>query len=364
MSSAIASFIQCFKVILSGFATVIEGTKVIVSQIGPAFASVKAVLSIALTKLFAVCLSLMYAINGYVAPPTDDVIKSVDQSSVRLTFAAIADPQISNYLLEREPYFRATGDDLKNAAEKIDALVMAGDIAENGLDCEYQVIYDDICDANVANFIMATGNHDIRMRKYSESVKKFTEFTNKLNANAGSTLSIDSLHYSYEINGYNFIVLGSDRTEFEEAYFNDEQLDWLDSELSESTAQGKPAFVIIHQTLKNMHGLPDTWNSPIDAAGTVGQNSDELYEIMNRYDNVIMLSGHLHTGFGKYTYEMAGKVHSVNLPSVTIDNKDGDCNENGIGYMVEVYDDEVLFRARNFSQGKYLPDYDISIDIK
>ena len=78
MSSAIASFIQCFKVILSGFATVIEGTKVIVSQIGPAFASVKAVLSIALTKLFAVCLSLMYAINGYVAPPTDDVIKSVD----------------------------------------------------------------------------------------------------------------------------------------------------------------------------------------------------------------------------------------------------------------------------------------------
>ena len=134
MSSAISVFIQCFKIILSGFGTVIEGTKVIISQIGPAFASIKAIMSVALTKLFAVCLSLMYTFNGYVAPPTDDVIKSVDQSSVRLTFAAIADPQISNYMLDREPYFRATGDDLKNAADKIDALIIAGDIAENGLE--------------------------------------------------------------------------------------------------------------------------------------------------------------------------------------------------------------------------------------
>ena len=363
MSEAATALAECIKAMISGLGTVLEGLKAIIGQVGPAWTNIKAMTSIVLTKLLAICMTIVYAINGYTGPATDDIIKAKDEENVRMTFAAWADPQVSNYIFEREPYFRAAGDDLKNAEGKVDALLIAGDIAENGLQCEYDLVYDDIFDSGVDNYIMATGNHDVRLRKYSETVERFTGFMNRLNENAGNTVSVDALHYTYDVNGYTFIVMGTDRTEFEEAYFNDEQLNWLDQTLSEVTATGKPAFVVIHQTLKNMHGLPDTWNSPFDWAGSVGVNSDQLYEIMNRYDNVIMISGHLHTGFGQYTYEMAGKVHSVNLPSIAIDNMDGACNDNGIGYMVEVYDHEVLFRARNFSQGKYLPDYDIAIEL-
>ena len=121
---------------------------------------------------------------------------------------------------------------------------------------------------------------------------------------------------------------------------------------------------MIHQPLKLTHGLPDTWNSPIDSAGSVGAQSDSLKYFLNKYDNVFLITGHLHTGIGKYTYEKIGNFHSINLPSLTIDNKDGECNDNGIGFVMEAYDSHVLFRARNFAKGLYMPEYDIDIPVE
>ena len=60
----------------------------------------------------------------------------------------------------------------------------------------------------------ATMTSDLRQAK--KTVRNFTGFTNDLNKAVGSDFTMDSLHYSYEINGYRFIVLGTDRTEFEE----------------------------------------------------------------------------------------------------------------------------------------------------
>jgi len=316
------------------------------------------------SKLLTFVMAVYYFFCPLTAPSTDDVITALDEKNVKLTFAAWADPQVSNYMVTREPALRAAGDDLANAKTPVDALLIAGDITENALECEYDYATEDIIDTNVKHFIMATGNHDIRLRSYAQASGRFIDFQNKLNESANSSLSIDKLHYTYEINGYTFIVMGSDRTEFEEAYFNEQQLTWLDQTLKAKSRNDKPVFVIIHQTFKNTHGLPDTWNSPIDEAGTMGEQNDEVYAILNSYKNVIMISGHLHTGFGQYSYEKLDNFNSVNLPSVGIENKDGEYNDNGIGYMVEVYDGEVVFRARDFAKGKYLPDYDIKIEIK
>ncbi len=315
------------------------------------------------SKLFALVMAIYYMICPLVSPSTDDVITALDEKNVNLTFAALADSQVSNYMITREPGLRAAGDDIKNAKTPVDALLIAGDITENALQCEYDAVTEDIIDTNVKHFLMATGNHDIRLRKYAQASSRFIDFQNNLNKSVNSDLIIDKLHYTYEINGYTFIVMGSDRTEFEEAYFNKKQLIWLDQTLKAKSSNDKPVFVIIHQTFKETHGLPDTWNSPIDQAGTMGKQNDEVYAILNSYDNVIMISGHLHTGFGQYTHEKLDNFNSINLPSVGIENKDGEYNDNGTGYMVEVYDDEVIFRARDFAKGKYLPDYDIKINI-
>ncbi len=313
------------------------------------------------SKLFALFLSIYYMITPYVAPSTAEPIEVLN-NDVKLTYALWADPQISNYLFEREPRLRAAAEDLGNAKADIDALVLVGDIAENGLECEYEVVTNHLINSGVENYIFAVGNHDVRLRLYKQVVNRFTEFQNNLNDNANSDLVIDKLNYTYEINGYTFIVMGTDRTEFEESYFGEEQMKWLDETLAAKTKDGKPVFVIIHQPLALTHGLPLTWgNGTNKKAGHVGEQSDALKETMNKYKNVIMISGHLHTGFGQYNYEKIGNFDSINVPSTSIVNKDGEYNDAGTGYMVEVYSGKVVFRARDFAKGTYLPKYDIEI---
>lgn len=316
-------------------------------------------------KLFVAVMALFYTVNVFVPPSTDDPIKAVDEDNVKMTFAAWGDPQISNYMFKREPYVRGGAEDLANAETPVDALVLAGDLTENGLYGEYQFLYDRLSTSNVKNFIVATGNHDIRLRAYSNSLKHFTTFTNALNENSGSDLRVDKMYYRYNVKGYEFVVLGSEKMVFEEAYISDTQLEWLDTTLKETSATGKPTFIVLHQSLKGTNNIENAWNSSVEGAGSVGEQSDALRDIMNRYDNIILITGHLHQGYGKGSYDLVGKIHSINVPSITIENKDGDDAGNipGIGYMVEVYDDEVIFRARNFAKGEYMPAYDINIDI-
>ena len=314
-------------------------------------------------KMLVAFISLVFAFTPYVAPATDDPIEGSVDNGANMTVVAWADPQVSNYMAKRFQPFEASCEDLANASEGVDALLLAGDIAENGLACEYEYIAEKLANANVNGAIFAIGNHDTRLRSYKQVVNRFTAFTNELNQAYGSDFTTDSLNYTYDVNGYKFIILGTDKAEFEESYISPEQLSWLDSELASATANGKPAFVVCHQSLKDTHGLPDTWNSPDDRAGTIGEQSDEIKAILNKYENVIMISGHLHTGIGQYTYQKIDNFHSINLPSTTIVNKDGDYNNAGIGFMIEAYDNHVLFRARDFAQGKYIPEYDIDITL-
>lgn len=310
-------------------------------------------------KIFLFIMSVIYSVSGAVIPPsTETPIDAKNPDEANLVFAALADPQISNYMFDRYEVFEAVSMDIKNSAYDLDALLIAGDVAENGLAEEYQLIYNGISGIEGCRYLMATGNHDIRLRLYSQSVKRFSAFANALNGDEAMT----SLHYSETINGYKFIVLGSDKTEFEEAYLSPEQLSWLDSELA--SVNGEPVFVICHQPLKGTHGLPTTWgNGTNENAGHIGDQNDELKAILTKHENVILVSGHLHTAFGEYTYQYTDGIHMVNLPSLCIENKDGDYNEAGLGYIVEAYDDEIIFRARDLKKGIWLPEYDITIPV-
>ena len=316
-------------------------------------------------RLMKYNVSKTYRETPYVAPSGDDPIETSTKNGAKLSVALWADIQVSNYMFKRARNFDAVCEDItKNVDGKLDAILVAGDMAENGLLCEYQYMSEKLKGARTENFINAVGNHDVRLKAcYNNTVKRFCSFTNTLNKRAGSELTIDSLHYSYELNGYKFIVLGTDKTKFEESCFYEEQLAWLDNELAHATKSGKPAFVICHQPFCYTHGLPDTWDIPIESAGSIGKQSDWVKAILNKYDNVFYLTGHLHNGIGKFTYEKIGKINSVSLPALTMPNSNGDCNETGIGFVMEVYDGHILFRARNFIKGRYLPDYDIDIPL-
>lgn len=321
-------------------------------------------------KLLLAFISFATLFGGVLAEPaTDDPIKSLDAENVKMTAVLWGDTQLSDYDAKRHQYSKNASIDLSNASENIDALVVAGDIAENGKGAEYQLLLDYFSVAeNINHHIFAIGNHDIRLRAYSQVVNTFNEFCNAANENFDDNAVFykeGKLSYTYEVNGYTFIVLGNDKVVFEESYISDECLAWFDSELNKATADGRPVFVVAHQPLKKTHQVWQSWNAPGDTAGTIGAQSDALQDIMNKYNNVFFITGHLHMGFSpEWSIHEIGNFWGVNLPGIGPKNADGEYNESGTGYMMEVYADKVVFRARDFNLGKYLPEYDVTVNLK
>lgn len=313
-------------------------------------------------KAMTTVLAIMTALGMVAMPSVETPINIIDEENVQLSFIAWADPQVSNYMPDRLATFEAVCEDVANSSVKVDALLIAGDIAENGFRSEYKYITEKFgkFSDKVDNHIYSFGNHDIRLKAYCVQSERLMDFYNGIS----QTNKIqDKLYYSYEINGYKFVVINSDKTVFEEAYYSPEQLAWLDSEIASTQDSGKPVFVVGHQPFQNTHGLPGTWGSPeFMHGGGMGDQNDDVKAIFEKYNNVIFINGHLHTGFGEFTYEDYGAYKSFNLPGVCTNNADG-CEEDGQGYIFEVYEDQIIARARVFATGEYLPEYDVVIDL-
>ena len=193
----------------------------------------------------------------------------------------------------------------------------------------------------------------------TELTQRYFDFTNNLNP---KDKAIDNIWFEYEVKGYSFLVIGSDEMRFEDAYLSDAQLQWLEERVAAISASGKPVFVMGHYPLRDTHGLPLTWGASLWESGTIGDQSDIVYELLNKYDNVFYITGHLHTGIGQYTYEEIGNIHGINVPSIGITNKDGEYN-NATGVILEIYEDKVVSRARDFGTGEYIPEYEVTYEL-
>lgn len=308
--------------------------------------------SILAYKVMALMMSIMASLGMITSPSQETPI--VPDETAALNFVVWGDPQVSNVLFEREKNFKAACEDLSNTRGQLDALVIVGDIAENGMKSEYDTVRDMIntADGSFKNFVCLEGNHDVRNKVYSLQLRRFQTFNNSV-SNAVQ-MSGDHYNYSYEINGYKFIVMGTDTTQFEESDISDRQLSWLESEIASTQGTGKPVFVLNHQPIQNTHGLPGTWNAPeFLKAGSVGKQSDAIKAIFEKYNNVIFITGHLHTGIGQYSYEDYGSWKSINVPSVCINNADG-IDGTTQGYIISVYENKLVAKARIFGEGRYV----------
>lgn len=330
-------------------------------------------------ELMSLLMSFLVGIGAIVTPGTDDLITQINDDA-NLKFVVTGDPQVCSYNPSREANLIESSRDLSNSQIVLDAFVMAGDIAENGLQAEFDRVYEDIKDIPCNNFIAAAGNHDIRLRDYEEAKNNVLSFMNSLNAEENHKTE---LAYEYDVNGYKFLVVASDTAEFEKAYISDAQLQWLNLALKEYTKNGDPVFVVTHYPLAESHGLPNTWGSSnstpteglpeyerrdnYDFTGSIGEQSNEIYDIISQYKNVFFITGHLHTGFGYYTYQTINaenNVQGINVPSVSIDNKDGVYNNPATGLYVEVTDSQVIFYARDFAAGRFLTTEDFGEAVK
>jgi hypothetical protein len=106
-----------------------------------------------------------------------------------------------------------------------------------------------------------------------------------------------------------------------------------------------------HQAFLETHGLPEVWKT-----GDMGEQSDEVRAVMEKYKNVIFINGHLHGGIYEKTFEYLNKennVCSLSVPGYRKENNFG-IKPCGMGYYAEVYDNKIVFVARNFMKGEYI----------
>jgi len=297
-----------------------------------------------ITNILTIIFAFTNLFGGTVQLSTENPIKLVDPDNCKMAFVAFADTHLRDTAFQ--PHLFANGlADIDNAETAFDALVIAGYISEFGDGPSYDVTWAALDNSEIGKkaVLLATGNHDIRLA--------YEYQTELIMDKAGEYLGmeIDKPYYSYEVKGYKFIVMGSDEWQFEKARISDEQLAFIDAELTE--ANGEPAFVICHQPLANTHGLPEVWKT-----GDMGNESDEVRAVMEKYKNVFFLNGHLHGGIFEKTLEVLNKennVYSLSVPGYRKENNFG-INDCGTGYYGEVYDDRVVFTARKFISGEYI----------
>ncbi len=308
-----------------------------------------------LNTFMEIILSVLMAFGVVSGPATDDPITLKDAENVNLAVVAFADTHIRPTAIS--PYrFECGLEDIENSGIDFNALLIAGDLSELGDDISYELMWDALGETDIKNILLATGNHDVRV-VYDLRTEQIIDKTNGF---LGT--EIDKPYYSYDINGYTFIVMGSDSQLFEKAVISDEQLAFIDAELERATADGKPAFVMCHQPLENTHGLPEVWKN-----GGIGEQSEQVREILVKYNNVFFLNGHLHDGVYENSLEVLDEekgVYSINLPAYGKENDYGKFLQPGLGTYFEVYDNEVVFTARDFVNGYNLEGCSMAFTLK
>lgn len=271
---------------------------------------------------------------GCLAPPS--------LGEKQYSFGALADVHLQ-YETAQEDFARAL--QVMNSNEDILFTCICGDLTQYGNQEEMED-YRDFVAAHSAKPVYAiTGNHDVPSAAVIEA------YTG------------NPLYYSFRQGEDVFIMLGM-QTDTAGAAFSTEELQWLYQTLEAN--RNRRCFLFEHLNPDNSSGNAfgiyhyDIWD---------GTEKTVFESLMHHYPNVLLFHGHTHLKFylqyGSDTanYDSGMGCHSIHIPSLAIP-RDGDitgqssCRDvpaESEGYIVDVYENHVILKGRDFVKGEYLP---------
>ena len=331
--------------------------------------------SVFVTKAVTFLMTLFITLVPYngIAEP---VLKTAEENC-ELNMALMSDTHLETKEVLRQLFLKAGLSNMSKAASPIDAVVVAGDLT-NYADEESLALYYDIIRNYApenASVITVAGNHDIghagdrdvtditREQALANVIKYHNDYYGD---------NTDKNYYSMDVKGYKFIVLGDevvDGGHWDAISITQEQLDFLDAQLAEGTAEGLPVFVCCHWPFVDVNGSETIWEGS-------GIEEDELAyrfkSIMEKYNNVFYISGHIHGGIRAtaaaemYDIPMAEQVNGVtylSLPTFGIVNWYG-ITWSGTGAQLEVYKDKVIFRPVNYLTQNFYKNTEYTFNLK
>lgn len=275
------------------------------------------------------------------------------ESDVLLNAVIIADIHTDgDPTRDRNNLIRQEFTGLTRYAGKTDALIMDGDITNCGDKKEYRHLRSMLRTyVKTKQLVPVMGNHDSWNQSedpdFEEATRLFQKFCRFCK------IKTDKNYYSIGIKGYKFIILGTEALSHNQATFSDEQLKWLDTELASEAGNGKPVFVMCHQTLADKNGTVG-----IGDGGSVGEQSPEVEAIMKKYADdgmkILYTSGHMHD-MGENSFQQDGNIYYLNLPAFQYDG--------GIGCSLKVYENKIQLQFVDYLNGTELEDYSFGIEL-
>lgn len=248
-----------------------------------------------------------------------------------MSFSAVSDIHIET---NNPKSYKAFYDILEGAkaGENHDALVFLGDNVMNGQVLENLFFYLGVRSVMPAqNNLVAMGNHDIGNGHgdYDELCSNFI-----INNNLFLGNGLKKPYYYKVINGCYMIFVAPEALTVDTCIMSEEQLSWVENVLNKAKAEEAPVFVFNHHPLYSLEGV----------------ETDALASLLSSYDNLLYICGHIHNRLSEDSFRQEGGVDIINLPrsSEVVDYEPGD------GIVVEVYEDEILVRGRNFITGEWI----------
>lgn len=272
-----------------------------------------------------------------------------DPDKCLLNFSVLSDVHVEGNNYMRYKVFAKSLQNVRRNQSGNDAILFLGDNTMNGQHLENMLFHGTVhALLRGENVLTVVGNHDIGNGEgdYRKLQNRWYDYTR---AFFGRNLTAP--YYCEVIGGCCFIVLGPEAQEFYEMAISEAQFAFLADALAKAAETGRPAFVFAH--------FPTD-----DAVDPDLQPTDRLTQMLaeyNREHDLFVFVGHTHMPLGNWSFHNYDGYPETYLPRLTHLGGEND-NEltdiTGIGLEVEVYENEVLLRGRNFYTGEWYDEAD------
>lgn len=241
-----------------------------------------------------------------------------------------------------------------NDVEKVAFTGVAGDLTSTGTEDQFSRWLDVMAD--YSNLYVITGNHDVEDTTIAPFLTK------------ASTIPYtgQELYYSFTKGTDLFIMFGMSGWPSKTGdIFTTESLQWLYETLEAN--RNKRVFVFEHCPRFDGSGKVEGWADPTGNL-LVGNSGTAFKLLMEHYKNVIWIHGHSHMEFqyqeycSHVNYDRKFGCHSIHIPS-SAEGRELKADGSGYifttpessGYVVDVYQNHIVLRGRDFVAGKFVP---------
>ena len=298
--------------------------------------------SVFLRMIAAVVAGILLLFVG-TAPGDNYEVRNPENCAVH--FTVLSDVHIESNNFARYKVFGRALKDVKKNQSGNDAVVFLGDSTMNGQFFENILFHGAVRSVlKNENILPVVGNHDIGNGKgnYEKLEKRWYTFTE-----AFFGKKTEHPYYYEVIDGCYFIVLGMEAQKVYEMMMSEEQFTWLEGVLEQAAQSGKPAFVFSHYPT----------NDVIDESGEPTDRLTNMLAEYNKDNDIFCFVGHTHMPMYLYwSFHTSDGFPETYLPRLTDLGGESDneiVDNTGVGLEVEVYENEVVLRARDFYRGEW-----------